>query len=239
MTLLPKRSRGEEVSPDADPALRRRGEPQRLRGRERLLGGLMLRGTKMTSYQHMRDELDKLQATLSTGSGGGRGGRRRVARSGAVSFSIQAKRDTLPAVLDILRQVLREPRYPAGLSRSCNTHDSPVWSRCAQTPVCWPLACSDGTSRRIPRMTSATCQQSKNLIARLQAVTRDQVAQLYREYLGSQAGELAIVGDFDPEACLPILQVHLLAGPPPSRTPALRPQRPRAGRRAAADHHAR
>jgi zinc protease len=43
-------------------------------------------------------------------------------------------------------------------------------------------------------------------IARLQAVTRDQVAQLYRAYLGSQAGELAIVGDFDSDTCLPILQ---------------------------------
>jgi zinc protease len=36
-------------------------------------------------------------------------------------------------------------------------------------------------------------------------VTRDQVSQLYRAYLGSQAGELTIVGDFDPDACLPIL----------------------------------
>src|SRR5262245_6015994 len=43
-------------------------------------------------------------------------------------------------------------------------------------------------------------------ITRVQAVTRDQVSHLYRAYLGSQAGELAIVGDFDPDACLPILQ---------------------------------
>src|SRR5207302_1684575 len=43
-------------------------------------------------------------------------------------------------------------------------------------------------------------------IARLKAVTRDQVAELYREYLGSQAGELSIVGDFDTNACLPLLK---------------------------------
>ena len=30
-----------------------------------------------------------------------------------MSFSIQARRDTLPAVLEILRQVLREPLLPA------------------------------------------------------------------------------------------------------------------------------
>ena len=32
---------------------------------------------------------------------------------GAVTFSIQAKHDTLPAVLELLRQVLREPLLPA------------------------------------------------------------------------------------------------------------------------------
>jgi len=34
---------------------------------------------------------------------------------------------------------------------------------------------------------------------------------LHHEYLSSQAGELTIVGDFDPDACLPILQ-RALAG---------------------------
>jgi zinc protease len=46
-------------------------------------------------------------------------------------------------------------------------------------------------------------------IDRLAAVPYDQVLQLYHEYLGSQAGELTIVGDFDPEACLPVLKQAL------------------------------
>jgi len=43
-------------------------------------------------------------------------------------------------------------------------------------------------------------------IARLKAVNYEQVVQLYREYLGSQAGELTMVGDFDANDCLPILK---------------------------------
>jgi zinc protease len=46
-------------------------------------------------------------------------------------------------------------------------------------------------------------------IERLRSVTHDQVAQLYRDYLGAQVGELTIVGDFDPNACLPILKETL------------------------------
>jgi zinc protease len=48
-------------------------------------------------------------------------------------------------------------------------------------------------------------------VERLRAVNYDQVVQLYREYLGSQAGELTIVGDFDAGTCLPILK-DALAG---------------------------
>ena len=39
-------------------------------------------------------------------------GSRQEGSAGAVGFSIQAKRDTLPAVLELLRQVLRGPALP-------------------------------------------------------------------------------------------------------------------------------
>ena len=206
VTLLPKSSRGAEVHLTLT---LRYGDAESLKGFEAasgFLGELMLRGTRKMSYQHMRDELDKLQATLSTGGGGGRGGPATGSTLGAVSFSIQAKRDTLPAVLDILRQVLREPLLPArpfeimqharlASLEQMRTDPGMLAARLLQRHLT-PYPQDD--VRYVP-----TIEES---LARVQAVTRDQVAQLYREYLGSQAGELAIVGDFDPEACLPILQ---------------------------------
>jgi zinc protease len=46
-------------------------------------------------------------------------------------------------------------------------------------------------------------------LQRLEAVTYEQVVQLYRDYLGAQAGELTLVGDFDEDACLKILKSTL------------------------------
>jgi len=43
-------------------------------------------------------------------------------------------------------------------------------------------------------------------IARVQAVTLGQVRTLYREYLGSGHGALAIVGDFDPDECTEVVK---------------------------------
>jgi len=217
VTLLPRKTRGEEVHLTLT---LRYGDEENLKGLESAAGflpELMLRGTKKLSYQQLRDELDKLKATLSAGGGGGGGRGRRGggggggggAPAGAVSFSIQARRDTLPAVLEILRQVLREPALPADQfevlkrQRLANleqtlTEPSALAPRLLQRQLN-PYSKDD--IRYVP-----TIEES---IKRLQAATHAQVVPLYRDYLGSQAGELAIVGDFDANACLPILKETL------------------------------
>jgi len=216
VALLPKKTRGEEVH--AALTLRY-GNEENLKDFESVasfLPELMLRGTKQLTYQQLRDELDKLKATLSAGSAGGAGRGRRgggggaaVAPAGAVRFSIQAKRDTLPAVLEILRQVLRTPTLPADQfevlkrQRLANleqtlTEPGALAPRLLQRRLN-PYSKDD--IRYVP-----TIEES---IERLRGVTHNRVAQLYRDYLGSQAGELTIVGDFDPNDCLPALKETL------------------------------
>ena len=109
-TLLAKKTRGDEVHLVLTLHY---GDENNLKGLDvaaGLLPDLMLRGTKKLSYQELRDQLDKLGATISAGSGGRRGGG--PASAGTSRFAVQAKRETLPKVLEILNQVLREPLLP-------------------------------------------------------------------------------------------------------------------------------
>ncbi len=208
VTLMPKKSRGEEVHLTLTLHY---GNEENLKGLESaagFLGELMLRGTKKMTYQQIRDELDRLTASLGSG-GGRRGGGRSGGAAGSLSFSIQAKRDTLPAVLEILRQVLREPLLPksefeimknerlAGLEQM-KTEPSLLAPRLLQRT----LSPYDKDNIRY----QPTIEES---IERLKATTYEQVAQIYREYLGSQAGELTIVGNFDADASLPALKTAL------------------------------
>ncbi len=222
VTLLPKKSRGNEVQLSLT---LRYGNEENLKELEAAAGflpQLMLHGTKKLSYQQLRDELDRLGATLGAGGGGGgrgRGGRGGGApgQLGAVSFSIQAKRDTLPAVLGLLRQVLREPLLPAdqfelakaqriaGLEQS-RTEPSVLGPRLLQRQL---ASYGKDDIRYVP-----TIEES---IARMQAASHAEVVQLYREYLGGDIGELTIVGDFDETACLPILK-DALAGWTPKKS---------------------
>lgn len=213
-TLLPKKARGEEVHLLLT---LRYGNEENLKGLEPAAGflpELMMRGTKKLSYQQLHDELDRLKATLSAGGGGGRGrgGRRggggppAGGGAGSVSFSIQAKHDTFPAVLELLRQVLREPALPAdqfdvmkeerlAMIEQMRTEPGALAPRLLQRELS-PYTKDD--IRYVP-----TVEES---IERLRGATYEQVTQLYHDYLGSQAGEVTIVGDFDKKACLPLLE---------------------------------
>jgi len=218
VTLLPKKSRGEEARLTLT---LRYGSEDTLKGLEPAAGflsDLMLRGTKKLSYQQFRDELDRLGATLGGGFGGGgrRGGGRRSGGGGgggvgSLSFSVQAKHATMPAVLEILRQVLREPLLPkeefeimkrervANLEQT-KSEPATLAPRLLQRQLN-PYSSDD--IRYTP-----TIEES---IERAKSVTYEQVTTLYRDYLGSQAAELTIVGDFDEEACLKVLK-DTLAG---------------------------
>jgi len=216
VTLLPKKTRGQE----AHLLLTLRyGNEENLKGFQSVAGflpELMLRGTKTLNYQQIRDELDRLKATLSVGGGGGgrRGGRGRggpaaAGPAGSVSFSIQAKHDTLPAVLELLRQVLREPTFPANhfdliqRERLANLEQMRGEPATLAPRLLQRLLNPYGTEdvRYVPNLEEA--------IERMRTVSRDQVVQLYQQFLGSQSGELTIVGDFDPAVCLPILKSTL------------------------------
>ena len=216
VTLMPKKTRGEE----AHLLLTLRyGDEKSLKGFESAAGflpELMLRGTKKLNHQQLRDELDKLSATLSAGAGGGgrRGGGRRggppaAPGLGTLTFSIQAKRETLPAVIDILGQVLREPTLPAeefevlknerlAALEQMRTEPGMLAPRLLQREL---NAYASDDVRYVP-----TIEES---IQRVKDLKFEQVAGLYNDYIGSQAGELTIVGDFDSKACLAAVEKSL------------------------------
>jgi zinc protease len=196
--LLPKKTRGETVN------LRlvlRYGNMDTLKGyptAAELLPSLMLRGTKSLTRQQIQDELDKNRATLSA-----------FGDTGSITFAIQTKRQNLPAVLGLLRQILREPTLPADEFELLRRQ------RLASAEE----QLTDPASLAITRVRRAVSPYAKDdvryiptveeEVERYKAVTLEQVKQLYARFLGSQAGELAIVGDFDPQENLKVLREAL------------------------------
>lgn len=210
VTLLPKKSRGQEV---VAMLTLRYGDEQNLKGLESaasFLPALMLQGTRTMSGQQFRDALDRLGASITPGAPvaggrgrGGRGGATVPAPLGTITFSVQAKRDTLPEALDLLRQMLREPRLPATSFEITKRERLASLQQTRTEPASLaPRLLSRELTAYAPDDVRYTPTIDES-IQRLQAVTYDQVKRVHSEFLGGDVGELTIVGDFDPDAAIP------------------------------------
>ena len=194
VALLPKKTRNEAVHLDLN---LRYGNAENLKGlveAASFLPTLMMRGTKQLSRQQIQDTLDKNRARLSL-----RGG------PGLISVSIETRRSTLPAVLDVLRQVLREPTLPAsefeilkterlsGLEESRTDPSRLASIRLSRLLATYPpddVRYAPTVDEEIDRVKKSSLEQVKTLAA---------------QYLGAGHGELAIVGDFEPSEVLPLV----------------------------------
>jgi zinc protease len=205
LALLPKKTRGESVQ------LRltlHYGNADNLKGMGEasgFLAGLMMRGTKNLSRQQIQDLLDKNVARLGTGMNmrmpGGPGGQ----GMGTITFTIETKRANLPVVLDILRQILREPTLPGSEFEVMKNEEVAGAEQGRSDPIRQGL---NHIQRILSKYPSDDVRYVPTVDERtelLKKVSLEQVRSLYHDYLGTEHGELVVVGDFDSSEILPIL----------------------------------
>ncbi len=160
-----------------------------------VLAELMMRGTKSMTRQQIEDEFDKLRAAVSVSGS-----------AGEVVFNVKARRQTLPAVLNLLRQIVREPSFPekeldllkqetlSGMEQGLTDPQALAQRKVARALSPYP----QDDPRYVPEI--------EEEMALLKGVTRDQVEALYQKFLGGENGELSIVGDFDPAEIIPSVE---------------------------------
>jgi zinc protease len=207
--LLPKKNRGETVSLVLTLHY---GNEESLKGQTAAAGMLpmlMMAGTKKHDRQALREELDALGVRISAGQGGfggRRGGRRGggggTGTPGQLTFSVEAKRHTLAQAITLLGEVLREPAFPAEELDNAKRR-SQARSAMMRTE---PTALA---SNRLARALSPYGPDDVRYVPtaeendrRLDAVSLGQIIALHQKQVGATTGELAIVGDFDPEPAL-------------------------------------
>jgi zinc protease len=136
-----------------------------------------------------------LEARLQPGQG----------RPGELTFHVTCKRESLPEVLKLLGEILREPSFPAQefdvLKRE--TRDDLEEGRTNPTALA-----SRALKRKLAPFPKDSVRYVPTLdeeVARLEALTLEQVRKLYAEQVGGQHGEFVVVGDFDPDAAVKLM----------------------------------
>ena len=187
VALLPKETRGDAA------VIRLRlqfGDERSLTGRATagsVAGSMLMRGTESRTRQQIQDELDRLKASGSLNGG---------ATQGAGQFT--TVRASVADVIRLMGEIAREPSFPenefqilkeqqlAQLEEQRSDPFALAQIALAQAMDPWP----EGHPRRTTSI--------EEDIQEIQALTLDDVKSFYRDFYGPQAGNLVVVGDFDP-----------------------------------------
>ncbi|MDB4966323.1 MAG: pseudouridine synthase [Myxococcales bacterium] len=158
-----------------------------------LLPDIVQRGTKKHTYQQLRDELDKLKAELRAGSQSPVA----AARPGEATFSVTTVRESVPAVLALLGEMVREPSFPKDEFEKLRKEKVARIEDSLQQPQA--IAFTTLLSKALPYAKDDVRYRPslKERLERLKAIKLAEVAAFHKGFWGASAGELVMVGDFD------------------------------------------
>jgi zinc protease len=210
IALLPKGTRGRSVQANL---LLHFGDVNSLKGTEAVAafaGGLFDKGGAGLTRQQIADTFDRLQSSVSFGIS-----------EQTLAVNITSKREHLPAVIELVGKLLRQPAYSqaglqelraqwlAGIEAQRKEPEAILANRLARHGNPYPR----GDLRY-----AGTFDESEQDV---KAVTLAQLNSFHRRFISAASGEFSAVGDLDPAAVQQALQQALgswrqpAAGPQP------------------------
>jgi zinc protease len=200
VALFPKKSRGETI---VGRLTLHFGNEESLNGQVTAagyVGAMMMRGTKNRTRQQIQEQLDALKSSLSVSTG-----------AGSLSVSWETKRKEHSGLLELMREILREPTFPEADLLELKQ----VAKQSIEQSMTDPGSLARNAMRRAlnphPKTSIHYVPTLEESLQRLAKVTREDVVKLYQDQIGAAHGELAIVGDFDPDVTIKQIET-ILAG---------------------------
>ena len=196
VSLLPKKTRGGTVVFNADfrfadvDAMRRSPE-----GAAGFAGSMLMRGSKTMSREQIDKRFEELKTSASVSGG-----------SQAAGIGLQTRRGELVEALTLAADILRNPAFPesefeqlrlqaiTGIEAQRKEPGAIAGNAMAKAFDPWPAD--------HPLRFRSTDEQ----LANLKTLKLDDLRAWHRAHYGTSNGQIAIVGDFDPEQIKPLLQ---------------------------------
>lgn len=194
VALLPKKTRGEAVTLVMN---LRYGNEESLKNIGKAadyLPRLMTTGTRQMDREQLESAWDQHRAEVNA-----------TGQPGEITLAIKTKRKSLPQVLEVVRQILREPSLPESEFELLRQGDLARLTQALNDPQ---LLATRTVNRQLnpyppsdPRYVPTIAEE----IEWIKKLTATDVRRLYERYLSGSYGELSVVGDFDSDELLPML----------------------------------
>jgi zinc protease len=193
VALLPKKTRGQavKVALQID-----HGDEQSLQGtapQGSLAAQMLARGTAKHSRQEIEDTLDSLRAKFNvTGT---------QTRTSATAETYRAE---LPQVLRLVAEMLREPAFPADEYAKLQREEVTALESSRTDPEAIAQRAVRRYGNPYPAADPRYVPTIEEAVALVRKTTVDDLKRFHQKFIGG-TGEIAVVGDFDPEAVKAVL----------------------------------
>lgn len=162
-----------------------------------LTGAMLMRGTTEHSRQQIADQFDKLKARVHiTGMATG------------ATVSIQTTRENLPAVMDLVAEVLRKPSFPPAEFETLKQQQLTMLEEQRREPTAIAYQNAERHLRPFPKGDVRYVLTVDEEMEAVKAAKLEDVKLFYQDFYGASRAELAIVGDFEPEAVQKQISMH-------------------------------
>jgi zinc protease len=186
MALLPKKTRGSTVV--AAVSLRF-GDEKSLMNRAtaaQLAAQMLMRGTTKHTRQQLKDEFDRLKATIAITGG-----------PTSALVTIETVRENLADVLRLVAEVLREPSFPVSEFEQLKQGQLATIEQQRSDPQAMATNALNRHLNPYEKGDPRYIQTMDEQIEAIKAATLEEVRKFYADFYGASQGELALVGDFD------------------------------------------
>lgn len=198
VALLPKKTRGGTVHAQINLHF---GTAAALNGKSSIAdvaGSLLDRGAAGLSRQEIQDRFTALKAQVAF-TGGAAG----------ATVSIQTVRENLPATLDLVTRILRDPQFPESEFRQVKDAELADIEESRSDPQARASNAMARYFNRHPRGDVRYASTFDESAEDVKAVTLDQVKAFHKTFYGADHAQVAIVGDFDPQVARRVLEKGL------------------------------
>ena len=198
--FLAKKTRGETVSAQL---VFRFGDEANLKGQRTnalLAGAMLTRGTKTKTREQLREEIDKLKASISVGGTPTR-----------AYANITAKRETLPAALKLTAEMLRDSVFSEKEFELLKQENLAALEAALSDPQALADEAVGEHFNIYPKDDVRTSVTYKEAIERTKSAKLEEIRGFHRNFYGADNAQIAIVGDFD-EKSTNVLLAELFGG---------------------------
>ncbi len=196
LVLLEKRTRGETVLLNI---AFRFGDEAAVMGQDDIasfVASMLTRGSTTMSRDDISRRLDELRATLSIAGDAQR-----------VTVGAQTVREHLPALLDLIAELLKSPAFPeAEFAQLKSQSITAIESQMTEPQAIAGNAMNRHFNGRWPKGHPYYVPTFDEQIADTRSLTVEQLRAFHRGFYGAGDGEIALVGDFDADALRPQLE---------------------------------